>query len=238
MRTNVNNLLISHFLIPILLLIVISIAISSGDVDRIMADYLYAMQGNNWAWKYNWLTEVFFHRGGRALSLSFAALITVILVCSYFHNSLAMYRRPLLYLLLATAGSNLLVSFLKTFLAVSCPWEFSRYGGHLAYSTVIEQLFIRNGEGCFPAGHACAGFAWISFYFFGLHYQSRWRLAGLAIPLCVGIVLGAVQQVRGAHFISHDIWTLAISWFYSLGLFLVFFKSPTQELEPKELVCS
>lgn len=238
MRTNTNNWVTTHFLIPFLVLMAISIAITIGDVDRTIADYLYAIQGSNWTWKHSWLTERIFHRGGRALSLTLAGAMAVILIYSCFYKSLAAHRKPLLFLLLATAGSNLLVVFFKTSLAVSCPWEFSRYGGHLAYNSVIEQLFIRNGEGCFPAGHACAGYAWISFYFFGLYYRSKWRLAGLAIPLMTGVLLGAVQQIRGAHFISHDVWTLAICWFYSLGLFLVFFKSSTQEMAPRELVCS
>lgn len=237
MNVDVNKLLLSHFLLPFLLLVALSTAITAGDVDRIIADYFYAIQGNDWAWKDSWMVEVFFHKGGRAFSLFLALISLAFLIASYFHRSLAAHKKPLLYLFLATAGSSLLISFFKSALAVSCPWEFDRYGGSLAYSTVIDQLFLRNGEGCFPAGHASAGYAWISCYFFGLHYQSRWRLAGLAIPLIAGIVLGLVQQIRGAHFISHDVWTLAICWFYSFALFLLFFKSPPEKPAIPELIC-
>jgi membrane-associated PAP2 superfamily phosphatase len=92
----------------------------------------------------------------------------------------------------------------------------------------VEQLLIRNGAGCFPAGHASAGYAWISSYFFGLYYQSRWRWVGLGASMIAGAVFGFVQQIRGAHFISHDIWTLAICWFFSLALFLFFFKEKSK----------
>lgn len=34
-------------------------------------------------------------------------------------------------------------------------------------------------------------------------------------------VFGAAQQLRGAHFLSHDLWTLATCWTVSLLLFLV-----------------
>jgi membrane-associated PAP2 superfamily phosphatase len=30
------------------------------------------------------------------------------------------------------------------------------------------------------------------------------------------------QQVRGAHFLSHDLWTAFLSWFMSLALYRVF----------------
>ena len=237
MTLNFTKFLITHFLLPFLALAMISITIALGDIDRIIADHWYAIQGNSWAWKDSFTAEAFFHKGGRNLSLLLALISLTLFVSSCFHNSLAAHKKPLLYLFLAAAGGSLLISFLKHSLAVSCPWEFDRYGGDLVYNTVIEQLFLRNGDGCFPAGQASAGYTWICCYFFGLHYQSKWRWAGLVIPLLAGIVLGFVQQIRGAHFISHDLWTLAICWFYSLGLFLLFFKSPPEKVIIPELIC-
>lgn len=232
-----NNFLIAHLLLPLAVLVVVSIVIVLGDIDRRLADYFFMLQGGRWAWKDSWITEVFFHKGGRALSLLLALIVLLLIVVSHFTRLLAEHKKPLLYLLLASIGSSLLIGFLKTSLAVSCPWEFERYGGNLAYSLVVEQLFLRNGSGCFPAGHASAGYAWVSCYFLGLHYQSRWCWAGLIIPLLAGFVLGLVQQIRGAHFISHDVFTLALCWFYSLGLFFVFFKSPSKKLAAPELAC-
>jgi membrane-associated PAP2 superfamily phosphatase len=230
MTINVNNRMVSHFLLPLIGLIGISITIAATDVDMILADYFYSIQGYSWAWKNSWLAEEFFHKGGRALSILLALLLLVLLLTSYFQNALAIHKKPLLFLFLATAGGSLLVSILKASLAVSCPWEFSRYGGTLFYTNVVEQLFLRNGEGCFPAGHASAGYAWISCYFFGLYYQSKWRWIGLVVPLLAGVLLGVVQQLRGAHFLSHDLWTLAICWFYSLILFLLFTNTPAKKL--------
>ncbi len=229
--------MLSHFLLPLVVLIAVSMAINALDLDRILADYIYAIQGNSWAWKDKWITEVFFHKGGRAFSLLVALMSLMVLIVSFFHPAFSAHKKALLYLFLATVGGSLLVSFLKSLLAVSCPWEFDRYGGNLVYSRVFEQLFLRNGVGCFPAGQASAGYAWVSCYFFGLLYQSRWRWTGLVIPLLAGVVLGFAQQLRGAHFISHDIWTLAICWFYSLALFLLFFSPSQEKLSIPELVC-
>lgn len=210
---------------PLVALIVLSGAISFFDIDKVLADYFYGLQGNAWIWRGTWLTEIFFHKGGRAASLLLALTIFVLMITAYCRVSWVGYRRPLLYLFLAATSSSLLVSLFKSALAVSCPWEFERYGGHLFYSPVIEQLMLRNGEGCFPAAHASAGYAWVALYFFGLRYASNLRWFGLAIALIFGLVLGFAQQIRGAHFISHDLWTLAVCWFNSLALYLFMFKN-------------
>lgn len=234
---NFKSFLVAHGLMPMLGLLLISILILAADLDRDVADYFYSIQGNSWAWKESWLAEEFFHKGGRSLSILLALSLLVLVMASRFSFWLSPYKKPLLYLFVATAGSSLLISLLKSTLAVSCPWEFERYGGNILYSNVFEQLVLRNGEGCFPAGHASAGYAWISAYFVGVHYQSRWRWLGLVAPLLVGMVLGAVQQIRGAHFLSHDLWSLAICWFFSLASYTAFFSSSVNENDAKELVC-
>ena len=223
-KTVGSYFLYPHFIYPLLFLAVASIAIHLFDVDQIVADYFYKMEGYKWAWKNSWLTESVFHKGGRLLSILFAVTILLLLIGAYV-TAQSKHQKPLLYLFLAGAGGSLLVSILKSSLAISCPWEFERYGGRLAYSDVFHQLFLRNGEGCFPAGHASAGYAWVALYFFGLCYQSKLRWAGLAIALLAGIVFGFAQQLRGAHFISHDLWTLATCWFFSLLLYKAMFKT-------------
>ncbi|HEY0893872.1 MAG TPA: phosphatase PAP2 family protein [Cellvibrio sp.] len=237
MMVNTKISLRTHCFMPITGLCVASILIAIGNVDRHLADYFYSIQGNSWAWKESWLAEDFFHKGGRSLSILLALLLLVLVIASRFSFWLSPHKKPLLYLFVATAGSSLLISLLKSSLAVSCPWEFDRYGGDLPYANVFDQLVLRNGEGCFPAGHASAGYAWISAYFLGVHYQSRWRWLGLAIPLLVGMVLGVVQQIRGAHFLSHDLWSLAICWFFSLSMFFAFFSVFAKGNDAKELVC-
>ena len=47
------------------------------------------------------------------------------------------------------------------------------------------------------------------------------RAGGLAVGLLAGGVFGFSQQLRGAHFLSHDLWTLATCWAVSLGLYLL-----------------
>ncbi|MGL4693355.1 MAG: phosphatase PAP2 family protein, partial [Stenotrophomonas maltophilia] len=74
---------------------------------------------------------------------------------------------------------------------------------------------------CFPGGHSSAGFAWVSLYFVALMMRPAWRWRGLAVGLLAGGLFGVSQQLRGAHFLSHDLWTLATCWAVSLGLYLL-----------------
>jgi membrane-associated PAP2 superfamily phosphatase len=215
-----------HCKYPLYFLVAASALIITFNVDKTIADYFYQLQGKSWLWKNTWLAETVLHKGGRTFSILLALLVLVVLVASYFYSQWNRLQKPLWYLLLALLGSSLLVSALKASLAISCPWEFEIYGGHLPYVNVIQQLQLRNGDGCFPAGHASAGYCWVALYFFGLYFKSPLRWTGLGGALFAGIIFGFAQQIRGAHFISHDLWTLAICWFFCLALYLLFFEAP------------
>jgi len=110
--------------------------------------------------------------------------------------------------------ATLLVSVLKSFSPASCPWDLAAFGGvarpvsHWAWWTAPAG----GGGRCFPAGHASAGFAFLSGYFVfretapGL--ARRWLLGALG----AGLLLGLAQQWRGAHFMSHTLWTAWFCW--------------------------
>ncbi len=213
-----------HYQYPVYSLVILSALIIVFNLDKAIADHFYELQGDTWLWKDAWLTENLLHKGGRTLSISLAIFVLGALIASWCYSPWERLRKPLGYLVLALLGGSLLVSTLKASLAISCPWEFAIYGGHLPYTNVVQQLIQRDGEGCFPAGHASAGYSWVALYFFGLYFQSPLRWLGLAGALLAGLVFGIAQQIRGAHFISHDLWTLAICWFFSLTLYLAFFE--------------
>jgi hypothetical protein len=58
------------------------------------------------------------------------------------------------------------------------------------------------------------------FYYFVRHYWPRWQWWALASVLLLGLVFGIGQQLRGAHFVSHDVWTLGLCWFIATTLAL------------------
>lgn len=124
---------------------------------------------------------------------------------------LAVERR--VQLALTTLVSLLVVSTLKLHSLTSCPWELHEFGGTVAY--VSHWAWgVRDGGsgGCFPAGHASAGFAFVGGFFAFRHALPRTARRWLAGALLAGSVLGLAQQVRGAHYMSHTLWTAWLCW--------------------------
>ena len=176
----------NHFQIPLVFFALLALGIELGGIDVRLADKLYAWEGGTWALKNAWITSVIIHNVGKHLSLLIALVILLAFISTYFTQRFRQYRRELLYLLLAAGGGSMLISILKDITHVSCPWDFSRYGGDTEYVTVFAQLLQRNGDNCFPADHASGGYAWLAFYFLGVHLNSKWRWAGLGFACGAG----------------------------------------------------
>ncbi|MBK6729099.1 MAG: phosphatase PAP2 family protein [Xanthomonadales bacterium] len=190
--------------------------------NRLIADHLYAWQGGQWWLKDHFITRTLIHRGGKYLSLTlwFATFASWLYVRS--RADLIAWRRPLLYLLLAPLIATFLVSTLKSLTAIDCPWDMQGYGGTRPYFGLFDaRPFGLRDSGCFPSGHASAGYCWLALYFFFGSVAPRWRPIGLIIGLGLGLTFGIAQQLRGAHFASHDIVTLLVCWLTAMALHIV-----------------
>jgi len=96
---------------------------------------------------------------------------------------------------------------------MDCPWDLVHYGGDRSYHSLLDFSGYARAKGrCFPAGHASAAYAWFGFYFFALRYFPRYRWPVLGLVIMFGLVFGIGQQLRGAHFLSHDLWTAWLCW--------------------------
>lgn len=190
--------------------------------DQWLADALYALQGHAWSLQSGYVTQDLLHAGGRQ-AVKYAWLgVLVAWLLSFKHSRLTRWRRPLAYLLLSTLLATVLVSAMKRWTHMDCPWDLVRYGGGKTYYGLFTPRPAgMRSSGCFPAGHASAGYAWIALYFFFLSTRPRLRWWGLGVGLCLGLLFGITQQLRGAHFLSHDLWALTTSWLVALALYRV-----------------
>jgi membrane-associated PAP2 superfamily phosphatase len=111
-------------------------------------------------------------------------------------------RRGALYMALAAVS----VSLLKHSSPRSCPWDLPEYGAALS-----------GPGGCSPAGHPVVGFALFGLYFALRDERPGAARAALAAAWVIGLVAGAVQIARGAHFTSHVLWTAWVSWTVTLA---------------------
>lgn len=185
--------------------------------DLWLADGLYAWEGGRWALQSHWLVESVFHVGARWMSaLAWLAALLAWLM-SLARPGWRAWRMPLGYLVLAVLLATSLVSLLKSVSPLDCPWDLARYGGTHAWHSLLNPGGGTPGH-CFPAGHASAGYAWLALFFFFSAVRPAWRRAGILIGLGAGLVLGFAQQLRGAHFLSHDLFAAAICWCVAQGL--------------------
>ena len=190
-------------------------------VDRWIADHLYQLEGHQWLWKDAWLTKQFIHLDGKRLSVAAGVSTAVISAVSWSSSRWSRVRGSATYLLLSVSLATLIVSLLKRLTGMDCPWDLIPYGGPRPYIGLFSFRHGLAASGCFPAGHASAGYAWVALYFAAASIKPGWRWCGLAIGLFFGAVFGISQQVRGAHFLSHDLWALAVCWYTALALYAI-----------------
>lgn len=132
------------------------------------------------------------------------------------------YRRSprLIVSMLLIGIGPLVVGILKATSAHSCPWDLIEYGGKAMSYPLFGTVPAMPGPGrCFPGGHASSGFAVMALFF--LFYPQRPRLAywcwfgGVAL----GMLMGFGQVMRGAHFLTHNLWAGWWVWLSQLAIY-------------------
>tara|TARA_R100001377_G_scaffold28682_1_gene15586 strand:- start:296 stop:976 length:681 start_codon:yes stop_codon:yes gene_type:complete len=181
--------------------------------DLLLGDLLFRLQGGQWLMKDAWLTNELIHDQGRNLVAVLLLTLLTAIGLSHFTQSLRPYRKGLYYVLVCALITVAIVNLMKQYSALDCPWDLTRYGGDKVFISLFEPRLAGQGPGaCFPAGHASGAYCWLGLFFLARHYWPRWRFRALGGVLTLGLVFGIAQQLRGAHFVSHDLWTLYISW--------------------------
>jgi len=184
-----------------------------GQGDLLLGDLLYRWQGGTWRLQDAWLTSHIIHDRGRTLVGGAALFLLVAIVLSHFIQPLRPYRKGLYYVLASALITAAIVNLMKEYSALDCPWDLARYGGEKTFVNLFDRRIPgQSPGGCFPAGHASGLYCWLGLFFLARHFKPRWRFHVLGGVLTLGLVFGIAQQLRGAHFISHDLWTLYISW--------------------------
>ena len=124
-----------------------------------------------------------------------------------------------LYLFVAVAVCLVVVSTLKRSSALHCPWGLIEFGGSHPYLRLFDTLPAGWQRGaCFPAGHALSAFGYIGGYFALRDVDRRMARAWLVAVILAGAWAGVSQQLRGAHFLSHTLWTAWLTWTLSAAI--------------------
>jgi len=158
-------------------------------------------------WRDHWLTTVVLHQGGRAVGWAvFAALVGQLWRPLPFARDVPLAERR--WWLATCVLCLLVIPLLKHASLTSCPWSLAEFGGKARYvSHWALGVSDGGGGGCFPSGHASAAFAFLAGYF---ALRERHPVAArrwLAGVVGMGLVFSLGQTLRGAHYVSHTLWT-------------------------------
>ncbi len=135
---------------------------------------------------------------------------------------LKIYHRQFFWVFIAMVISTSSISVLKHLSIHSCPWDVLAYGGTQPWIPLFGNLPEGAKAGhCFPGGHASGGFAVIAIYFGFRDSLPKLAYVGLLLGMLLGFAMGWGQMMRGAHFMSHNMWTAWIVWMLLLVQYAV-----------------
>nr|WP_267875196.1 phosphatase PAP2 family protein [Massilia sp. Leaf139] len=111
------------------------------------------------------------------------------------------------------------MSLLKQASDAHCPWDLAHYGGTEPYVRLFEALppGVLPSH-CLPAGHASSALWLVSLVTLSLPGPAGRSSLIWGLALAPGLVLGWMQQMRGAHFLTHTLWSAWIACAIVLAL--------------------
>lgn len=191
-------------------------------LDEALINPYYDPVTHQFLLKKDFLLEMFMHKGLKYLMMIIALITCWLWMASFKFDHLRNHRSALIYTFIGMVIATTAVSLTKRLSPHACPWDLSLYGGDQPLLALFEPLpsGINLGQ-CFPAGHASGGFALWSFYFFFRNSQPKVAITGLYAGAFFGAVMGWAQMMRGAHFMSHNLWSAWLVWLVLLTLYFV-----------------
>ena len=183
------------------------------DIDMALAHRMYA--GGAFAARHAWWAETFSHVYMRRLleTLGVCAMLPALIDWMRPRKAWSpALRRQLRVVAWSALLVPLAVTLLKHYSFSHCPWDIIDFGGERAYVRLFQPVPAHMPMGhCMPAGHASSALWLVSLAVFWLPHRPRRALAVALAMLAFGFALGWIQQLRGAHFLTHTLWSVWLS---------------------------
>ena len=193
--------------------------------------HLFYQPGVGFVGRHSWLLEDVLHDRIKQAVIALGVLAIAGFLLSLPPTRLAPWRRPLGYLVLALGLSTSIVTPLKALTGVHCPWSLVEFGGAETFTPLLSERAptLKPGR-CWPGGHASAGFSLLALFFMLRDRSPRAARIALATALGLGTVLSIGRVMQGAHFFSHNLWTLLFDWTICLACYrLVLYRATPAE---------
>jgi membrane-associated PAP2 superfamily phosphatase len=197
--------------IPLLLMALLLLLDPSG-LDFAI-ERLFYTPGQGFIGKHSFWLEDILHDRAKQLVIVFGVLAIIGFVISLLPTRLSVWRRSLGFLVLALAVSTSIVTPLKALTAVHCPWSLSEFGGTETFTPLLSARAATESPGrCWPGGHASSGFSLLALFFLLRDKRPRSARVALVFALGLGAMFSLGRMMQGAHFLSHNLWTLLFDW--------------------------
>ena len=195
--------------------------LGAGNADLALADLMFDFRVHEFPWQHAWLTERF----GHGILKTLLTLLGAAPVAACAWDALqrrragrpgaglpAWWRLRLRLLSLCVFLVPLFTSMLKRASRSHCPWDLERYGGYQPYYRLLEHMprWVEAGH-CLPGGHASSALWLVGMAVFWLPHDPRKAAAAALAALGLGGAVGWMQQMRGAHFLTHTLWSAWIA---------------------------
>lgn len=181
--------------------------------DDWIAQFYFNPHTNSFPNKSSFLFKVVLHDWARNV-VFFMALVTLgLFFATFVRPDLRRFRRSITFIIVSMIITTSTIALIKYKSSIHCPYDLIDYGGSFRRVELLEWRFIDQKPGkCWPAGHASAGYCLLAFYFAARSVKTVWTLPLLIAALAIGFTFTISQTVRGAHFLSHGLWTGLIVW--------------------------
>ncbi|WP_020559699.1 phosphatase PAP2 family protein [Thiofilum flexile] len=205
-------------LLVLALLLVISDWGFEDRLDIWLADQMFDFTTAQFPLKESWFAATVMHVWLKHLMLAFVLCLVGLLAYELLSSKPKLNPTQLANLKIIVSAAiilPLLVGVLKAISPIHCPWDLARYGGH-----AVEFSFghiIPEGK-CFPAGHVTSTSWLMALVFIYLPFNTTKARWVWALTFGIAFTTGWVQQLRGAHFLCHTLWSLWLSWAVIVGL--------------------
>jgi len=198
----------------------------SPDVDLEISRWFFDASSQAWPWRSHWLTQDVAHRGGKYLIVMWGLTLIACLGLSVYRTSLRAWRRTWAYILTCLVISVSVTGVWKANSRVPCPWDVAEFEGGCPHQAPFHPAVAGSDcGGCFPAGHASGAFALFGLYFVARARHRRRAWIWILPGFCLGNLFGLTQVMRGAHFVSHQIYTGAMIWILCALVFIGVFRA-------------
>lgn len=181
--------------------------------DTSLTSLFYDAQLQKFPLKRDSLLSLWMHAGLKWVIVGLALACLALAIASFKWVQLRADRKSYLWVFIGMLVSTSVVATLKHYSQHGCPWDVNLYGGNLPlFDLFATPPFVAEAGRCFPAGHPSAGFALMAFYFAFKHSKPRFAIYMLWLGVVMGLVMGFTQIMRGAHFLSHVLWSGWVVW--------------------------